>query len=102
MLMALGLSGFAPIVHMAVAEGIQGLTHFPLVHIIVVCLCYVVGTLFYVTRIPEKYWPGTFDLWVSFLSFFLRLFEIFVEPFYHFPCMKGLFFFIFHFFFLKK
>lgn len=66
MLTALGLSGFAPIVHMAMTEGVKGLSHFPLVHIAVVCLCYVLGTVFYVTRIPERYWPGTFDLWVSF------------------------------------
>lgn len=86
--MALGLSGFAPIVHMALAEGIEGLTHFPLIHITIVCLCYILGTAFYVTRIPEKYWPSTFDLWVSFLEppnesrkcFFLFLF-LFLFPF---------------------
>lgn len=71
MLTALGVSGIVPIVHMAVTQGVEGLSHFPLIHIAVVCLCYVLGTMFYVTRIPERYWPGTFDLWVSFEAFFL-------------------------------
>ena len=65
MLTALGISGYGPIVHMAVAEGTQGLTHFPLIHIAATSLCYAMGTGFYVMRIPERYWPDTFDLWVS-------------------------------------
>ena len=106
MLMALGLSGFAPIVHMALAEGIKGLTHFPLIHITIVCLCYILGTAFYVTRIPERYWPGTFDLWVSFLEppervevfcSFLVLF-LFLFP----PWTLPRFFYFFLFVFSKK
>lgn len=26
---------------------------------------YVLGAVFYVRRIPEKYWPEIFDIWVS-------------------------------------
>lgn len=28
-------------------------------------ICYVVGTFFFVSRYPEKAFPGKFDLWVG-------------------------------------
>jgi adiponectin receptor len=65
MLIALAGSAFAPIVHMGTIEGVAGVAHFPLIHMAIVSMCYLVGTGFYVTHVPEKLWPGTFDLWVS-------------------------------------
>lgn len=52
-------------VHVAVVEGNEGLIHFPLAHTAATCFCYVIGAGIYVMRLPEKYWPHTFDLLVS-------------------------------------
>ncbi len=65
MLVALVGSGFVPIAHMALFEGFKALRNFPLIHIAIMILCFLLGTIFYVTHLPEKHWPGTFDLWVS-------------------------------------
>ncbi|MCJ1431235.1 hypothetical protein MMC27_000586 [Xylographa pallens] len=63
---ALGCSGFAPIVHMFVRDGLQGLSNFPMSYICASSMLYLTGTAIYVTRSPEKRWPGLFDYWVSF------------------------------------
>ncbi|KAI1347663.1 hemolysin-III channel protein-like protein Izh2 [Xylaria sp. FL0043] len=59
---ALGASGFAPILHAAVAPRLT-LDGFSLEHVVAQSLCYLVGTAIYVKRVPEKYWRGTFDVW---------------------------------------
>lgn len=50
--------------HVAFAEGLHGLERFPLLNITITCGSYVIGTALYITRWPEKRWPGTFDLYV--------------------------------------
>ncbi|MCJ1321375.1 hypothetical protein MMC15_006719 [Xylographa vitiligo] len=60
---ALGCSGFAPIVHMFVKDGLNGLSNFPIGYICGSSLLYLIGTAIYVTRRPEKWWPGLFDYW---------------------------------------
>ncbi|MCJ1377039.1 hypothetical protein MMC17_000129 [Xylographa soralifera] len=60
---ALGCSGFAPIVHMFVKDGPNGLSNFPISYICGSCVLYLTGTAIYVTRSPEKRWPGLFDYW---------------------------------------
>ena len=62
---ALGCSGFAPIIHAFLAHGRGGLESFPISYINISSLLYLTGTTFYVTRTPEKIWPGVFDVWVS-------------------------------------
>ncbi|MCJ1288725.1 hypothetical protein MMC34_000254 [Xylographa carneopallida] len=62
---ALGCSGFAPIVHMYVRDGLDGLSNFPMSYICGSSALYLIGTAIYVTRSPEKRWPGLFDYWVS-------------------------------------
>ena len=57
--------GVIPMAHKVILEGPEGLEKFPLLHVVGMLLSYLVGTFFYVTRVPEKYWPGTFDIWVS-------------------------------------
>ncbi|MCJ1405416.1 hypothetical protein MMC11_008644 [Xylographa trunciseda] len=61
----LGCSGFAPIVHMFVKDGLNGLSNFPIGYICGSSALYLIGTAVYVTRSPEKRWPGLFDYWVS-------------------------------------
>lgn len=60
----LGASGFGAIIHAGLTQGMEGLDPFPFPNIAITCSCYLVGTFLYVHRIPEKQWPGIFDLWV--------------------------------------
>ena len=60
---ALGASGFAPILHAAMAPSLT-LDGFSLEHVVAQSACYLLGTAVYVNKIPEKYWRGTFDVWV--------------------------------------
>ena len=63
-LIALFLTGFIPIMHKLVSDGIEGLRTFPIRHILVTTLSYMIGTLFYVSHFPESYVPETFDICV--------------------------------------
>ncbi|RYP77226.1 hypothetical protein DL771_001275 [Monosporascus sp. 5C6A] len=59
---ALGASGFAPIFHAALSPSLT-LDGFSLEYVIAQSAFYLLGTAFYVNRIPEKYWSGIFDVW---------------------------------------
>lgn len=61
----LGASGFTPVAHKAIVDGVEGLQGFPLFSITAMSLVYLVGTAIYVAHMPEKYWPGRFNYWVS-------------------------------------
>lgn len=61
---ALGASGFAPILHAALSPALT-LDGFSLEYVIAQSAFYLLGTVLYVNRIPEKYWSGIFDVWVS-------------------------------------
>lgn len=37
--------------------------------IILMASLYIIGVLFYALRIPERFYPGKFDLYVSFITF---------------------------------
>ena len=52
---------------MAVTQCGQGLEGFALTHIAVTILFYFLAVFFYLTHIPEKWWPNTFDIWVCVL-----------------------------------
>lgn len=60
----MGASGFAPILHAALAPHLT-LDGFALEYVAAQSAFYLLGTAFYVTRVPEKYWSGVFDIWVS-------------------------------------
>ncbi|KAI8932420.1 hypothetical protein NX059_010606 [Plenodomus lindquistii] len=57
------ISGFIPMLHASIVDGIQVLGLFPLAHAIGMGSCYGVGVVFYITRFPEKYFPEKFDIW---------------------------------------
>ncbi|KAL9123678.1 MAG: hypothetical protein Q9217_006914, partial [Psora testacea] len=59
----LSASGFAPVAHIAVVEGMAGLQNFPLQEWAIMALFYLAGAVFYNTHVPEKFSPGTFDIW---------------------------------------
>ena len=48
-------SGVIPMAHKVILEGPEGLEKFAFLHIAGMLLSYLVGTFFYVTRLPEKY-----------------------------------------------
>ena len=62
--LALMLSGCVPIAHAFLVQGEKGVQRFPLLHIMAMGQCYLVGTFFYLTHWPEERWPATFDIWV--------------------------------------
>ena len=61
----LSASGFAPVAHMTIVEGMAGLQNFPIQKWCIMALFYLAGAVVYVARVPEKFFPGTFDIWVS-------------------------------------
>ena len=66
---ALGLSGGIPALHLVLAEGWYKAIHFAsLGWLGLMALLYISGALIYAVRIPERIWPGKFDIWVSFNS----------------------------------
>ena len=50
---------------MAIVEGKAGLENFPFEKWSIMALLYLIGAAIYVARVPEKLFPGTFDVWVS-------------------------------------
>lgn len=61
---SLGLLGIVPLSHMLTLSDIWHFTD-ALVWFIFMCLCYLAGVGVYILRIPERYFPGKFDLWGS-------------------------------------
>lgn len=56
-----------PAVHYAVAEGwFKAISQASLGWLILMGCLYILGALFYALRVPERFFPGKFDIWVSF------------------------------------
>lgn len=62
---ALMASSLLPLVHKGILSGLQSLTETPLIHQSVTILCYLTAAGVYISHMPEKKWPETFDIWVS-------------------------------------
>lgn len=64
--MAFGLSGVIPAIHYVYMEGwFNDISRKSLGWLILMGLLYILGAMFYALRIPERWFPGKFDLWVS-------------------------------------
>lgn len=62
--LSFGLSGIVPAVHYSVQEGwLKALDQASLGWLILMGFLYVCGTMFYALRIPERFFPGKFDIW---------------------------------------
>ena len=61
----LAASGFASVAHMAIVERLAGLQDFPIQAFALMAVFYLSGAIFYVARVPERFYPGSFDIWVS-------------------------------------
>jgi adiponectin receptor len=62
--MCLGLFGAIPGFHCLLFTDVIRVSGFP-IWLFVTAGVYIVGGLAYATRIPECYFPGKFDIWVS-------------------------------------
>ncbi|KAL3482072.1 hemolysin-III related-domain-containing protein [Aspergillus californicus] len=59
----LATGGLAPLFHLVWLDGLHALyLRVPLDCLAVTCTSYAVGAMAYVTRFPEKYWVGRFDI----------------------------------------
>jgi adiponectin receptor len=66
MFIALGLSGLIPALHYILTVGSQKAFNVgALGWLILMAVLYIVGACLYAARIPERLFPGRFDIWVS-------------------------------------
>ena len=64
--MFFGLSGIAPATHYGVVNGWQkSLDEAAIGWLILMGILYITGALLYAARIPERFFPGKVDIWVS-------------------------------------
>lgn len=67
---ALGLTGVIPAIHFVTADGLDiAVYECGLGYLLLMATLYISGALLYAFRIPEKIYPGKFDIWVSLISF---------------------------------
>ena len=60
MFLVLGLSCVFPAVHLSSIIG----HHDSFLYLALFGVSYLLGAVFYATRVPESIWPGYFDTWV--------------------------------------
>ncbi|KAK3102625.1 hypothetical protein FSP39_012753 [Pinctada imbricata] len=61
---ALGLSGVIPALHYVITEGFDHAINFAaLGWLVLMAVLYIVGALIYAFRVPERIFPGKFDIW---------------------------------------
>ena len=65
MFISLGLVGVIPFIHYVLSEEGGWDMVFPLQWLVLMAAIYIVGALIYGARIPERFWPGNFDIMVS-------------------------------------
>ena len=69
---ALGLSGVIPAMHYVITDGFYAAVNFAaLGWLVLMAFLYISGALIYAFRIPERIWPGKFDIWVSVIVSFV-------------------------------
>jgi len=62
---ALGLSGVIPAGHFVITDGLShAFDYAALGWVILMAFLYIIGAVIYAARIPERIWPGRFDIWV--------------------------------------
>ena len=69
--MGLGLSGVIPALHYIVTEGILHILQ-AFCWLVFMALLYLFGGTIYALRIPERLWPGKFDIVVRNLFLYFR------------------------------
>lgn len=65
MFLGLGLSGVVPTMHFTIAEGfVKATTVGQMGWFFLMAVMYITGAGLYAARIPERFFPGKFDIWV--------------------------------------
>ena len=67
--MGLGLSGVIPALHYIVTEGILHIFQ-AFCWLVLMAVLYISGGTIYALRIPERLWPGKFDIMVKIVFLF--------------------------------
>lgn len=83
---ALGLTGIIPCAHYVITDGFyHAVNYAALGWVALIGLLYIIGAAIYTFRFPERFWPGSFDIW--FQSH--QIFHVFVvaAAFLHFYAM---------------
>jgi predicted membrane channel-forming protein YqfA (hemolysin III family) len=66
MYIALGLSGVIPAFHFVITDGFyHAVNYASLGWLVLMAVLYIVGALIYAFRVPERIFPGKFDIWVG-------------------------------------
>jgi len=61
----LGLSGVIPAMHYVITNGFyDAIYEAALGWLSLMAILYIIGAVIYAARIPERIWPGRFDIWV--------------------------------------
>ncbi|XP_019624667.1 PREDICTED: uncharacterized protein LOC109470244 isoform X1 [Branchiostoma belcheri] len=64
MFLGLGCSGVVPVIHYLISDGFNmAVTAGQVGWLGLMGLLYIVGAVMYATRVPERFFPGKFDLW---------------------------------------
>lgn len=61
---SLGAVGVVPLIHAHLSTDLFD-AEYPATTFAFGAILLVLGAMFYLSRTPEKYWPGQFDIWVS-------------------------------------
>lgn len=70
MFIALGLSGVIPAMHYMITDGVSEPANVAaLGWLVLMAVLYISGAIIYAVRIPERIWPGKFDIWVGKIDF---------------------------------
>ena len=65
MFIGLGLSGVIPAIHYIITDGFhEAINVAALGWLVLMAVLYISGAVIYAVRIPERIWPGKFDIWV--------------------------------------
>lgn len=69
MFLGLGLSGIIPTLHYVISEGfLKAATIGQIGWLMLMAGLYITGAALYAARIPERFFPGKCDIWVSMIG----------------------------------
>jgi len=75
----LGLSGVIPAMHYVITNGFHdAIYEAALGWLSLMAILYIIGAVIYAARIPERIWPGRFDIWVLNPSYLLYKFTFYL------------------------
>ena len=75
----LGLSGVIPAMHYVITDGFWAAVNYAaLGWLVLMAVLYILGALIYACRVPERIWPGKFDIWVC-VIFMLAVFLVMIN-----------------------